>query len=391
MKRQSNFFFRAFKSYRELSPQGITTRLLGRYKNNRRMAILFFAFHPGPFENMESSLAAWLQSQGMDVSSKEIQALVHAYGNPRLNLADYGYLLGRHPLEVWCARELVREPAISWDDLWAHSRQARQVASSWLYQTRHRKAQDIRLRIRIEQDAFARMTPYWQRLGFPFEQLVPSYATAIGNSCDRPAALAELMGIIVNDGLRRPIIRFNQLRFAEDTPYHTVFEPSPRTSMRVMEASVAGVLKSLLADVVSKWNRTARGRGICFSGWKAHPDRWQNRLRRQSLQVFWTRRRCHLLASRQPHRHFCLLHWRPILWRAVGFCSWQRSRPLQIYQRLARGHSQAVSAGAKLPHLESVFQEDCPFGEATPIPSLFTEIDRSAVDQTVSPRSIAGS
>ena len=192
----------------------------------------------------------------MDISSKEIQALVHAYGSPRLNLADYGYLLGRHPLEVWCARELIREPAISWGDLWAHSRQARQVASSWLYQTRHRKAQDIRLRIRIEKDAFARMTPYWQRLGFPFEQLVPSYATAIGNSCDRPAALAELMGIIVNDGLRRPIIRFNQLRFAEDTPYHTVFEPSPRTSMRVMEASVAGVLKSLLADVVT--NGTAR-------------------------------------------------------------------------------------------------------------------------------------
>ena len=251
------FLLRAFKGYRELSPEGITTRLLGRqYKNNRRMAILFFAWHPGPCENVESSLAAWLQSQGMDVSSQEIQALVHAYGNPRLNLGDYGYLLGRHPLEVWCAGELVREPVISWDDLWAHSRQARQVASSWLYQARHRKAQDIRLRIRIEQDAFARMTPYWQRLGFPFEKLVPSYATAIGNSSDRPAALAELMGIIVNDGLRRPIIRFNQLRFAEGTPYHTVFEPSPRTSTRVMEASVAGVLKSLLEDVVR--NGTAR-------------------------------------------------------------------------------------------------------------------------------------
>jgi hypothetical protein len=33
---------------------------------------------------------------------------------------------------------------------------------------------------------------------------VPSYATAIGSSADRPLALAELMGIIVNDGQRRP-------------------------------------------------------------------------------------------------------------------------------------------------------------------------------------------
>ncbi len=248
---------RAFKSYRELSPEGITTTLLGkRHKNNRRMAILFFAWHPGLGENEESSLSAWLQSQGMDVSSKEIQALVHAFGSPRLNLMDYGYLLGRHPLEVWCAAELLREPVISWDDLWDRSRQARQVASSWLYQPRHRKAQDIRLRIRIEQDAFARMTPYWRRLGFPFEKLVPSYATAIGNSSDRPAALAELMGIIVNDGLRRPTIRFNQLRFAENTPYHTVFEPSSGTSMQVMDAAVAGVLKNLLGDVVN--NGTAR-------------------------------------------------------------------------------------------------------------------------------------
>ena len=35
----------------------------------------------------------------------------------------------------------------------------------------------------------------WQKLGYPFEALTPSYATAIGASGDRPSALAELMGI----------------------------------------------------------------------------------------------------------------------------------------------------------------------------------------------------
>ena len=129
--------------------------------------------------------------------------LARAYGSPRLNLADYGYLLSTQPLEVWCAGELARHPELSWDDLLGRSAEARRVSSAWLFKTRNRRAQDLRLRIRIEQDAFARMTPYWQRLGFPFEHLVPSYATAIGSSSDRPAALAELMGIILNDGVKR--------------------------------------------------------------------------------------------------------------------------------------------------------------------------------------------
>jgi hypothetical protein len=39
----------------------------------------------------------------------------------------------------------------------ARSLSARHAASEWLFKTRNRKAQDLRLRIRIERDAFARM------------------------------------------------------------------------------------------------------------------------------------------------------------------------------------------------------------------------------------------
>ena len=85
----------------------------------------------------------------------------------------------------------------------ADSSDARRKGSAWLLNGRNRRAQDLRLRIRMEKDAFSRMAPYWQRLGFPFKTMVPSYATAIGNSSDRPVALAELMGILVNDGMRR--------------------------------------------------------------------------------------------------------------------------------------------------------------------------------------------
>jgi membrane peptidoglycan carboxypeptidase len=130
------------------------------------------------------------------------------------------------------------------------------VSFAWLLNTRNREAQDLRLRIRIERDAFERMAPYWRQLGFPFERLIPSYATAIGSSADRPAALAELMGIIVNDGWRRSTINIRRLSFAPNTPYETVLEPSAKAEAQVMRAPVARLLRNVLADVVN--NGTAR-------------------------------------------------------------------------------------------------------------------------------------
>lgn len=180
----------------------------------------------------------------------DVERLYRAYDNPRLNVADFGYLLSRHPLDVWCAGVLAREPELSWDALLGRSAEARRAASAWLFKARNRRAQDLRLRIRIEQDAFVRMTPYWQHLGFPFEQLVPSLATAIGSSSDRPAALADLMGIIVNGGVRRPLLRVLRLRFAEGTPYETLLSRQPTAGERVMEIAVARALRDALAGVV---------------------------------------------------------------------------------------------------------------------------------------------
>ena len=71
-----------------------------------------------------------------------------------------------------------------------------------------------------------RSTSTGSALGYPFGALVPSYATAIGVSGDRPAALAELMGIIVNGGATPPGIgprirgrpRCEPFRTTEDSP-----------------------------------------------------------------------------------------------------------------------------------------------------------------------------
>ncbi|MGL4207227.1 MAG: transglycosylase domain-containing protein, partial [Aeromonadaceae bacterium] len=116
--------------------------------------------------------------------------------------------------------------------------------------SRHRSARDSRIRTMLEIEAFADIHQRWQKVGYPFDHLVPSLATAIGSSGDRPAALAELMGIIQNDGIRLPVQRINSLHFAAKTPYETKFTPLANRSERVLSSEVATVLREALAKVV---------------------------------------------------------------------------------------------------------------------------------------------
>jgi membrane peptidoglycan carboxypeptidase len=254
---------RMYRRYQGLSQQEILSQFLNKnVRSYRSLAIIFYAWRASTAPHTDAdakagvpgadALASWLTATVGKVTPDKMQRLERAYGNPRLTVADFGYLLNKNPLELWVAGELARNPQMTWTELLTRSLQARHIASEWLFKTRNRKAQDLRLRIRIERDAFARMTPYWRALGFPFHELVPSYATAIGSSADRPLALAELMGIIVNDGQRRPTTDIRRLGFAMGTPYHTVFEPTPGAGEPVMRTPIARILRAVLAEVVER-------------------------------------------------------------------------------------------------------------------------------------------
>jgi membrane peptidoglycan carboxypeptidase len=239
---------RAYQAYHGQTEQQIVSRLLGSKKNaERRLAILFFAWQIG---NDEQALAAWLAKNRVSIKEAEVSKLFRAYQNPKLTLVDYAYLLSLHPLDLWCASEYRKNPDLTWENLLASSSDARRQGSAWLLNPHNRRAQDLRLRIRMEKEAFAHMVPYWQRLGFPFKTMVPSYATAIGNSSDRPVALAELIGILVNDGVRRPNTELSNIHFARGTPYETVFEPKAEPGEQVLAPEVARAVKKAMAAVV---------------------------------------------------------------------------------------------------------------------------------------------
>jgi membrane peptidoglycan carboxypeptidase len=239
---------RSYHNYKEQSEEKIVARLVGKGNAERRLAILFFAWEIG---TDEQALAAWLKKHHAEPTAEDAARLFRAYRNPRLTALDFAYLLAIHPLDIWCANEYRKNPNLSWNDLLAGSRKARLQASSWLLHSRNRKAQDLRLRNKIERDAFARLTPHWQKLGFPFKTMVPSYASSIGSSGDRPVALAELVGILINDGMRRRATSLTKIHFAPGTPYETVLERSPDKGERVLPPEVARAVRKAMAEVVA--------------------------------------------------------------------------------------------------------------------------------------------
>lgn len=245
---------RAWLRFRGLPAESLAASLLGRRADSpRHLAIVYFAWHPA---GDEAGLLGWLRASGLSATSADARRLTRSYGGRRHSLSDYGWLADVHPLDLWCAGELAATPNRTWEETLASSEEARRDASAWLFKTRNRRAQDTRLRTRIERDAFERMTASWRRLGFPFERMVPSYASAIGSSADRPTGLADLMSILMNDGVRRSARLFDEIRLAPGTPYYTALRPSPPESERVLPAEVARAVRGVLVGTVQTGTAT---------------------------------------------------------------------------------------------------------------------------------------
>jgi membrane peptidoglycan carboxypeptidase len=186
---------------------------------------------------------------------------LYAQSDPaRWSLQDRGYLAKVHPLELWLLAHLREHPRATLTEVLDASRGERLDSYRWLFRSGHRGAQNRRIRTMLEREAFRRIHAQWQSTGYPFPSLVPSLATALGTSADRPTALADLMGIIANDGVRVPLRRIDSLRFAADTPYETLVAPSPASSQQVLRPEVCAVVRRALVSTV-EGGTAARARG----------------------------------------------------------------------------------------------------------------------------------
>lgn len=249
------YLLRFWKRYRGKSTQDrLDTFLDGMHPTAIRLAAVHRYLLPNADQNaFNTFVRSHLTEDKVAIdklTDKRLDELYKNYGPGAYDLPDQGYIAKVHPLDLWLMGYLLEHPQAQFKDAVAASQQQRQEVYSWLFKSRHRSARDSRIRTMLEIEAFTDIHRRWQRLGYPFDHLVPSLATAIGSSGDRPAALAELIGIIQNDGIRLPVLRVDSLHFAAGTPYETWLTNNPELGKRVLPSEVATAMREALSQVV---------------------------------------------------------------------------------------------------------------------------------------------
>ncbi len=246
------FFFKYKQKSSEESFQGLVQSI--RPLLHRVAAVYRFIFPERGLPDFQEFLRG--QFPDSTLSEVVVEELYHKYDPDKFSLPDQGYIARVHPLELWTVAYLQDHPSAGLEQVLKESAAERQEVYQWLFRPSRRAAQETRIRTILEMEAFVDIHTAWKRLGYPFGHLVPSFATAIGSSADRPSALAELMGIILNDGRKMPTYRVERLDFGEGTPYETQFVRQVSPGEQVLKKEIAQTVKAALFDVVQ--NGTAR-------------------------------------------------------------------------------------------------------------------------------------
>jgi membrane peptidoglycan carboxypeptidase len=257
---------RFYADFRDRKPDERLSFLAARAgRTPNRLAIVFRSVRP---DAAVGELRNFLRKELPKVSFNDrlVKDLYDKSDPDRYSLTDRAYLARVHPLQLWLGAYLQDHAGATRAEILKASDDERQEAYSWLFKTHSTRKQDVRIRILSEQEAFQRILLDWRKQGYPFEYLVPSLATAIGSSGDRPDALAQLMGIILNDGMQLSTVEIEQLQFAEGTPYETRMALTPGAPKRVFAPEIAQTVRRALMNVVSE------GTGTRFRGAYLTPD-----------------------------------------------------------------------------------------------------------------------
>jgi membrane peptidoglycan carboxypeptidase len=250
----TTFLLRFWKKYRNKDTQArLDTFLDSMHPTAIRLAAVHRYLLPqASQQSFNSFVRAHLTSTKAPekLTDERLEKLYQNYGPGAYDLPDQGYIAKVHPLDLWLLGYLLNNPEATFTQAVAASEHERQEVYGWLFKSRHKSARDSRIRTMLEIEAFLDIHQRWQAVGYPFDHLVPSLATAIGSSGDKPAALAELVGTILNDGIRQPTLRIDSLHFAAGTPYETRLINDPNRGKRVMPSEVASTLRAALSQVV---------------------------------------------------------------------------------------------------------------------------------------------
>ena len=245
------FMWKFWGEQKDKSPDELAQLLAEKTHHSPvQLAVVYRSLFPDkPVADME----AFIRKNCKDCGDKtDFQALYDKYAHDAFNLNDRGYITSIHPLALWMAENRIHHPDMTWDQTADAAKDVRQEVYQWLFKDGKEHGQNLRIQTMLEKEAFTYIHKDWKALGYPFGSLVASYATAIGVSGDTPAALADLAGIIQNDGVRKPAIKFTEIDIGMGTPYQTVATPKPNPGTRVLPEVVARLVRREMNGVVEE-------------------------------------------------------------------------------------------------------------------------------------------
>ena len=250
---EGRYFTRRFhEKYRDKLRKDLLPGLVLSTRASARHAAAMFRY-VRPSESREAFAQFLAETLPQAQLAPEVLDKWYAEFTPgKFDLNDHAYLARVHPLELWLVKYMQDTPDVGIDEILAASKDERQLVYRWLFKTPNARAQDIRIRSLMENESFNEIHKQWRSMGYPFNSMVPSLASALGSSGDRPIALAELVGIILNDGVRYPLVRLDELHFASETPYDVALRRTQNGGgERVLKPEVAQALKGAMSMVVS--------------------------------------------------------------------------------------------------------------------------------------------
>lgn len=251
------FIYRFYPKYKGKTPVEAEKIVLQNLRPTpNRLAALYQTIAPeASFAQFVAFAKENLPSQN-ELSNEKLARVYQQHAAQNMSLADRGYVARTHPLELWVVGYLRKNQKATLAQVVAASSKERQEVYSWLFSTHRKHAQDKRIAGLLEIEGFLEVHRQWKKMGYPFDSMVPSYASALGASADRPAALAEMMGIIINQGVRKPTYRITSLHFAAGTPYETLLQRKASKGEQVLQKEVAQAIAKAIREVVS--NGTAK-------------------------------------------------------------------------------------------------------------------------------------
>jgi membrane peptidoglycan carboxypeptidase len=248
----SYFTRRFYEKYRGKLRQDILPGLVLSTRASARHAAAMFRYVRPNESRAEFEQFLTQTLPNAQLSPETLDKWYAEFAPGKFDLNDQAYLARVHPLELWLVKYMQDTPDVGIDDILAASTDERQLVYRWLFKTPNTRAQDIRIRSLLENESFTEIHKQWRSMGYPFNSMVPSLASALGSSGDRPIALAELVGIILNDGVRYPLVRLDELHFASETPFDVTLRRTANSDgERVLKPEVAQALKGAMSMVVS--------------------------------------------------------------------------------------------------------------------------------------------